>query len=107
MEPPAMVHVIAHLELQPGTLEAFLAAFREVAEVVRAEPGCIAYVPTVDADTGIASQHRVGGEHVTVVEQWASVEALQAHDAAPHMQLFRARLRGLVTGRQIRMLTPV
>lgn len=102
-----MIHVVAHLELRPGALSAFLAAFREVAEIVRAEPGCVAYVPTVDADTGIASQHRAGGEHVTIVEQWASVEALRTHDAAPHMQRFRARIRELVTGRQIRMLTPV
>ena len=101
-----MIFVIASLELQSGTREAFLAEFDKVLEHVLAENGCIEYVPAVDAETGIGSQFKIGPDRVTIIEKWASVDALMAHDSAPHMQAFRARVKGYVRGREIRMLTP-
>ena len=53
-----MVYVIATLELSPGKRSAFLAEFAKVMPLVHAEQGCIEYVPTIDADTEIAMQHR-------------------------------------------------
>ena len=35
---------------------------------------------------------------VTVVEKWASVEALYAHGAAPHMAEYREKVKDYVTG---------
>lgn len=101
-----MIYVIATLELAPGTRDAFLAEFAKVVPLVRAEPGCVEYAPAVDADTGMAAQHRIGPNRVTIVEKWASLDALRAHDAAPHMQAYRARVRDYVRGREIRMLAP-
>ena len=101
-----MIFVIANLDLQPGTRGAFLAEFDKLVAHVRAENGCIEYVPAVDAETGIASQFKIGPNRVTIMEKWASVDALKAHDGAPHMLTFRARVKDYVRGREIRMLTP-
>lgn len=102
-----MIYVIATLELEPGTRRTFLEEFAKVIPLVRGEAGCIEYAPTVDAETGIASQSRIGPDRVTVVEKWESVAALKAHDAAPHMQDYRSRVKAHIRGREIRMLTPV
>lgn len=99
-----MIHVIATIHLQPGCRDAYLAEFERNVAQVRAEPGCIDYRPTVDADTGLVSQQPVGPDAVVVVERWASLDALKVHDAAPHMVAFRARVRDLVRAREIRML---
>lgn len=99
-----MVYVIATLELATGTRPAFLAEFAKVMPLVHAEQGCIEYVPTIDADTDIASQHRMGAHRVTIVERWASVDALGAHDTAAHMQAYRGRVKDYVRGKEIRIL---
>ena len=99
-----MVYVIATLELAPGTRSAFLAEFAKVVPLVHAEQGCIEYVGTVDAETDIASQHRIGPDKVTIVEKWASVDALRAHDTSAHMQAYRARVKDYVRSKEIRIM---
>ena len=99
-----MIHVIATLDLAGGTRAAFLRAFAEVVALVRAEAGCLAYEPTVDADTDLAMQTRTGPDRVTLTERWSSLDALKAHDAAPHMRAHRARVADFVRGREIRVL---
>jgi quinol monooxygenase YgiN len=101
-----MIYVIATLDLAPGTRSAFLAEFAKVVPLVRAENGCIEYAPAIDADTDIPSQARMGPDRVTIVEKWASVDALRAHDAAPHMQAYRGRVKDYVRSKEIRMLKP-
>jgi quinol monooxygenase YgiN len=101
-----MIHVIATLDLVSGTRAAFLAEFAKVVPLVRAEAGCIEYGPAVDAETGLPSQSRLGPDGVMVIEKWATLDALKAHDGAPHMQAYRARVREYVRGREIRMLAP-
>ena len=99
-----MVYVIATLEFAPGKRAAFLDEFAKVVPLVHAEQGCIEYVPTVDADTDIASQHRIGPDRVTIVEKWSSVAALRAHDTSAHMQAYRTRVKDFVRGKEIRIL---
>jgi len=99
-----VVYVIATLALAPGTRAAFLAEFAKVVPLVHAEEGCIEYLPVVDAETDIASQHRVGPDTVVIVEKWASVAALRAHDTAPHMQAYRPRVKEYLRGREIRIM---
>jgi quinol monooxygenase YgiN len=101
-----MIHVIAALELNPGARPAFMAEFQKIVHQVRAERGCFEYVATIDADTSLPSQRRIGPDAVTIVEKWESAEALAAHDRAAHMLAFRERVRDLVRARDIRMLTP-
>ena len=54
-----MIHVVATIELAPGTREAFLAEFHRIVPLVKAETGCLDYGPTVDVPTGIPAQGAV------------------------------------------------
>jgi quinol monooxygenase YgiN len=103
-----MIHVIATIELAPGQREAFLAEFRKLVPLVRAEAGCLAYGPAVDVpDTGIAVQVPPRENVVTVVEQWEGLEALRAHLQAPHLVAYRSRVKDLVLGSRLQILQPV
>jgi quinol monooxygenase YgiN len=99
-----MIHVIATLEVVSGSRAAFLAEFAKIVPLVHAEVGCLHYTPTIDADTGLSMQTRIGPDKVTVIEQWTTVEALEAHGLAPHMQAHRDRVKHLVCGREVRVL---
>jgi len=99
-----VVYVIATLEFAPGKRSAFLAEFAKFVSLVHAEQGCIEYVPVIDMDTDIASQHRKGPDSLTIVEKWASVDALRAHDTSAHMQAYRARVKDYVRSKEIRIM---
>ena len=99
-----MIHVIATIEIAPGRREDFLAAFDEVVPDVRAEAGCIEYGPAVDIATPVGEPVR--DDVVTVIEKWASVEALATHLEAPHMQRYRRTVKDMVKGVSIRVLEP-
>ena len=101
-----MIHVIATVELAPGTREKFLVEFRRLIPDVRAEAGCIEYGPAIDAETDIPIQFKVGADRVVVIEKWETVAALKAHGVAPHMQAYRARVKDFVRGMELRVLTP-
>ena len=101
-----MVYVIATLEVAPGTRAAFLAEFAKVVPLVHAEAGCIEYGPTVDAETDIPIQFKIGPDRVTIIEKWDSVAALKAHGVAPHMQAYRAKVKDYVRGMELRVLSP-
>jgi len=101
-----MIHVIATLEFEPGKRDFVLAEFKKNVPRVRAEAGCLEYTPVIDAETTLAMQHRIGPDSMMVIERWESMEALAAHDVAPHMQDYRAKVKGLVRGREIRVLSP-
>ena len=101
-----MIHVIATVELNPGTRDKFLAEFRKIIPEVKAEVGCIEYGPTIDAVTDIPIQYKVGADRVVVVEKWESVAALKAHGAAAHMQAYRAKVKEYVKGMELRVLSP-
>jgi quinol monooxygenase YgiN len=102
-----MIHVIATIELAAGKREAFLAEFRKIVPLVRAEAGCLEYGPTVDVATSIAAQGPVREQVVTVVEKWESLPALQAHLSAPHMLEYRGRVKDYVTGVKLQVVQPV
>jgi quinol monooxygenase YgiN len=40
------------------------------------------------------------------VEKWASVDALKAHAAAPHMAAYAAKTKDMVASRAIHVLSP-
>ena len=101
-----MIHVIATVELAPGTRDKFLAEFRKLIPDVKAEAGCIEYGPTIDAQTEIPIQHKVGPDRVVVIEKWETVAALKAHGVAPHMQAYRARVKDYVKAMELRVLSP-
>jgi quinol monooxygenase YgiN len=101
-----MIHVVAIITTKPGEREAVLAAVRANLPAVRAEKGCIEYGPAVDAD-GIGSfQTKAGPDTIFVIEKWQDAEALKAHAAAPHMTAYAAKVKDLVAGRVIHVLSP-
>lgn len=75
------VRVLAILQADQGKGPAQLAAFEQLAPLVRAEGGCLQYDlhAVVDAP-----------DRFVVVEQWASREALDAHLASAHMATYAA-----------------
>lgn len=99
-----MIHVVATIDLNPGTRDAFLAEFNQLVPTVKAEAGCIAYVPTVDVEPAIPGQTAMGPDRVVVVEQWESIEHLAAHGAAPHMKAYRQAVKPYVRGMELRIL---
>jgi quinol monooxygenase YgiN len=101
-----MIHVIAIITAKPGQRGAILEAIRANLPAVRAERGCIEYGPAIDAD-GIGSfQTKAGPETVFVIEKWEDADALKAHAAAPHMAAYGAKVKDLVAGRVIHVLSP-
>jgi quinol monooxygenase YgiN len=101
-----MIHVIATIELAPGTRETFLIEFRKIISDVRAEKGCIEYGPAVDALTDLSNQAQIGPDKVVVVEKWEDLDALKAHSVAPHMQAYRVNVKDYVLGVHLLVLDP-
>ena len=101
-----MIHVIATIETAPDRRDEFLAAFAELVPDVRAEPGCIEYGPAVDLATSIGDEPAARDHVVTVIEKWASVEALRKHLEAPHVIRYRRAVKDMVLGVSIRVLEP-
>src|SRR3990167_10213170 len=101
-----MIYVIATIEVAEGKREEFVKAFRANLPNVLAEEGCLEYEPTVDLATGLKIQPDVRPHVVTVVEKWASLDALNAHLVAPHMMSHRERVKHLVKSVSIQVLEP-
>ncbi len=102
----ASVHVLAIITAKPGKRAELLQVFKANVPNVHAEDGCIEYVATVDAEGAGGVQTRLGEDTLVVVEQWASLEALQAHAAAPHMKAYAEKTRDMIASRVIHVLSP-
>lgn len=100
------VHVMAVIEAKPGKRAELLAAFQANVPAVHAEDGCIEYVATVDTEGAGGLQTPVGPDTFVVVEKWASLAALQAHAVAPHMKAYSERVKDLIAGRAVHVLSP-
>ena len=100
------VHVIAVITAKPGRRTELLQAFQANVPNVHAEDGCIEYVATLDAEGAGDVQTRFGPDTFVVVEKWASLDALKAHAAAPHMAAYAARTKDLIASRVIYVLSP-
>jgi quinol monooxygenase YgiN len=101
-----MIHVVAVITAKPGQREKILEAFRAHVPAVRAEDGCIEYGAAVDADGLGSFQTKFGPDTFVVVEKWASVDALKAHGAAPHMAAYAAKTKDMIASRAIHVLSP-
>ncbi len=99
-----MIIVIATVQCHAGQRDQFVAEFQQLVPSVLAEEGCIEYGPTVDADTSLTKQN-VDPDRVTIVEKWESIEALEAHLVAPHMQAYRPKVKDFVESSELRILT--
>ena len=102
-----MIHVIATIEVAPGTRESFLAEFKANVPDVLRETGCLAYGPAIDFPTGLPTQNTIRPNVVVVVEKWADLDALNAHLQASHMIKYRARVKDFVVRVALQVLQPV
>jgi quinol monooxygenase YgiN len=102
-----MIHVIATIEVHEGKRDALLTELRRIVPLVRAEDGCIEYGPTVDAQAGLPVATPLRPNVLTILEKWASLDALRAHLGAPHMIEYRTRVKELVKGVSLQVLEPV
>ena len=101
-----MIHVVATITLKPGVRPAYLEIFKWLTPLVRAEVGCIEYQATTDVQTTIAVQEGPRPDVVTVIEKWATLEALYAHGVMPHMNEYRAKVKDYVTGVKLQVTEP-
>ena len=101
-----MIHVLAIITTKSGQRDAVLEAFRANVPAVRAEEGCIEYGASIDAEGVGGFQTKCGPDCFVVIEKWASVEALKAHAAAPHMAAYAAKSKPMIASRVIHVLSP-
>jgi len=102
----SLVHVLAVITAKSGKRDEILTAFRANVPTVQAEDGCIEYGATVDAEGVGALQTPFGDDTFVVVEKWASLDALKAHAAAPHMAAYGATVKDMIASRVIHVLSP-
>ena len=100
------VYVVAAIEVKPGKRAEYIEIFKDNVPNVLAEDGCGFYVPVVDFDSGIGAQEPIRENVMTVVEKWASIDALRAHLQAPHMATYREQVKDLVTGLKLYVMQP-
>jgi len=100
-----MIHVVAVITAKPGLRESILTHFRANVPSVRAEAGCIEYGPVVDADPAPPFQTKAGPDSFLVIEKWATMDALKAHAAAPHMAAYAAKVKDMIAVRTVHVLT--
>ena len=101
-----MIQVLAIITAKPGQRDRILEAYRANVDAVRAEQGCIAYEAVIDVRNALPGFAQFGPDSFVVVEQWASLEALQAHAVAPHMKAYAAKVKELTASRAIHVLEP-
>lgn len=101
-----MIHVIAVITAKPGQRDKILEHFRANVPAVKAEQGCIEYGAAIDAENALSFQTKWGPDTFLVVEKWASMDALKAHAAAPHMAAYGAKTKEFIASRIIHILQP-
>jgi quinol monooxygenase YgiN len=94
----AMIVLIVHATIKPGTEEAYKHVCREVTEPSRQEPGCLLYVIHQSTENPL---------HFAFYEQYADQAALDAHRASPHFARYRAGIEGLVASRSPELFVPI
>jgi quinol monooxygenase YgiN len=102
-----LIHVIATVELQPGTRAKFLREFAVLKPQVVTEDGCIEYGAAIDVESGLGPQAPFRADAVIIVEKWTSLDTLKTHLTAPHMKAYREGVKDYVRGTILQVLSPV
>jgi quinol monooxygenase YgiN len=102
-----MIYVVATIELVEGMREQFLAEQRNLLPLVRAEEGCVEYVPTADVPLTDPPKTPLRTNCIIMHEKWETLANLQAHAAAPHMKEFRTKTKRMVLGTRVEVFQPV
>ena len=100
-----MISVVATITAREGGLPELLEHINDNLPSVRAEHGCIEYLPMVDAESGMAAQ--VNDSNVVIMlEKWETMEALHDHAIAPHMLDYREQVKDIVRSVSLKVLEP-
>ncbi len=99
-----MIHVIATINLKPGTRTAFLEHLMANVPAVLAEQGCHDYTPAIDIASGLAAQGPLRDDTVVIVEAWTDMACLNAHLVAPHMATYRDKVKHMVCGTTLQVM---
>jgi quinol monooxygenase YgiN len=99
-----MINVIASIRVKNGKIPEFLSIFKANVPKVRAEKGCIEYLPTVDIDSKLPPQE-FDQNVVTIIEKWESLDALRDHLKTPHMREYGSAVKNIVEGLSLKVLT--
>ena len=76
-----MIYVVVTMQVRPGCREKFATLFNSNRPAVLAEEGCLLYQLCANYDGS-------DPDTLTLIEEWESDAALQAHLEAPHMKAF-------------------
>ncbi|MBM9616466.1 antibiotic biosynthesis monooxygenase [Desulfobulbus rhabdoformis] len=98
-----MIHVIASIYIKEGKRAEFIGIFKANIPNVLQEKGCLEYVPTLDASSGLPPQE-LNDQVVTIIEKWESLEDLHAHLSAPHMLTYKEQVENLVEKMTLKIL---
>jgi quinol monooxygenase YgiN len=98
-----MINVIAFIRLKPGKRSEYLEVLKANVTNVKAEKGCIEYLPTVDIDADLPPQI-LDENVVTIIEKWEGLQALRDHFGAPHMLDYREKVKDLIEDISIKVL---
>ena len=70
-------------------------------------PACLLTKDNSAVDTAaLPFQKKWGDDTFLVIEKWESMDALKAHAAAPHMAAYGAKVKEMIAGRTIHILSP-
>ncbi|RLD67204.1 MAG: antibiotic biosynthesis monooxygenase [Bacteroidetes bacterium] len=98
-----MINVIASIHIKEGQLSEFIEIFKSNIPNVLKEKGCIKYVATIDANSGIDTQE-LNKNVITVIEKWESIEDLHAHLSAQHMLAYKEKVKNIVEEVSLKVL---
>lgn len=101
-----MINVIATMKLNPGCREPFIELVKGLTAPVRAEEGCIEYLPAVDIDSGVFNQSH-DEDRVIIVEKWSNLDTFHAHRDAPHVLEYKESTRDMVADMSIMVLNEI
>lgn len=102
-----MIHVIAIMQAHPGQRSKVLEFLHANTPAVLAEPGCLGYFATIDAQDAPALQAPIGDDTFVVFEHWADMPSFHAHANAPHVKTYRDNTRSLIASRTVHVLSAV
>lgn len=84
-----MIKIVAKNYIQEGKFDEIMELYKELVEKTVLEPGCVKYELFQDIN-----DPRV----LTMIEEWESMGALDAHEKTEHFVRIFPLLKGLVTG---------
>jgi quinol monooxygenase YgiN len=99
-----MINVIASLCIKEGSLSEFIEICKANAMKVREEKGCIEYFPLIDIDAKLPTQG-LDENAVIIIEKWENIESLHDHLKATHMLVYREKVKDMIIGRSLKVLT--